>query len=117
MYGRARTRRRKSAAARILLLTAATVCLITVFVLIFAGFRSTAEAAASESAACYKYYTGIEIQKGDTLWDLSSEYIDEHYDSVESYIAEVVRINSLDDADDIICGQHIIMPYYSSEYK
>ena len=62
-----------------------------------------------------KGYTNIEIQPGDTLWDLADEYL-ENYESKEDYINEVSQLNSIKDGK-IISGQNLIMPYYSTEYK
>ena len=31
----------------------------------------------------YKYYANVEIQQGDTIWELASEYMDENYASRE----------------------------------
>jgi len=93
-----------------------TICLISVLTITFGSFLSKAKAKDTDPAY-YKYYTNIEIQPGDTLWALAEHYIDENYESREAYIAEVKEINSLNENGDIISGQYLIMPYYSTEYK
>ena len=63
-----------------------------------------------------KYYTSITISPDDTLWSIASEYMGNHYESVNEYIEEVMNINSLTD-ETIYTGQHLVIPYYSAEYK
>ena len=64
-----------------------------------------------------QYYTNIEIQPGDTLWDLAEDYMGDQYESRAVYVAEVRQINGIADSDSIVSGQYLIMPYYSAEYK
>ena len=64
----------------------------------------------------FKYYTSVTVEAGDSLWQIAGDYIDSHYDSRESFIAEVRSINHLADNDTIYAGQILIVPYFSSEY-
>lgn len=64
----------------------------------------------------FKYYTSVIVEAGESLWDIADDYMDEHYDSRNSYIAEVRRINHLDENGTVTAGQTLIVPYYSSEY-
>ena len=83
----------------------------------FGSFLSEAEAKEPE-VTYYKYYANVEIQPGDTIWELADDYMDEqHYESREAYIREVQELNSLADTDSIVSGQYLILPYYSTEYK
>ncbi len=64
----------------------------------------------------YKYFTSIQVEKGDTLWSIAEEYgDDEHYDSQNDFITEVMAMNNLG-SEDIISGQYLIVPYYSHEF-
>ncbi len=75
-----------------------------------------AYAADNSMVHSYKYYTQIIVEKGDTLWNIAEEYIDfAHYDSVKDYVKEVCTINHCE-ADNIISGQSLIIPYYSNEF-
>jgi hypothetical protein len=107
--GRDMCRKRKVA-----LTVCLTVCLILALAFTFGSFLSKAKNKAPE-VTYYKYYTSIEIQPGDTLWDLADEFL-EYYESKEVYIQEVSQLNSIKDGK-IISGQTLIMPYYSTEYK
>ena len=99
---------------KFVLLGSLTLCLVILLAITFGSFLSKAKDK-EEAVVYYKYYTNIEIQPGDTLWDLADEYM-EHYESKEAYIREVSQLNSIRDGK-IISGQSLIMPYYSIEYK
>lgn len=88
---------------------------ITIFLTITGGsFISRAQEPGIP--VCYKYYTSIRIEAGDTLWSLADAYADENFKSKEAFIKEVVRTNHL--LDDSICeGDYLIVPYYSAEFK
>lgn len=94
----------------ILMLAAFIVLTVSFF------FNSFSAKASVEANRTYKYFKSIEVQKGDTLWSIAEENKDEHYISTAQYIKEVKSMNSLSD-NTITSGQHIIIPYYSSELK
>lgn len=91
-----------------------TVILIAGFSVCFFSFKTKAQNETEEVA--YKYYKSIIVDSGDTIWDYAEEYAHEdYYDSYESYIKEVIRINAMQD-DSIQSGQYLIIPYYSYEF-
>lgn len=103
-----RERRRKCLMGAAVMIT--TFCLILICSFSYNTIRSSANDG-------YKYYTSITVGVGESLWEISGNYMDEaHYDSKKDYIAEVCSINHLKEADDITAGQTLIVPYYSSEY-
>ncbi len=53
----------------------------------------------------------IEIQKGDTLWSIASDYMTEEYDNLNEYIEEIKDSNGMVN-DEIHAGNYIIVPYY-----
>lgn len=62
-----------------------------------------------------KYYTSIEIEKGDTLWDIAGEYMDgTHYTSREDYVNEVMTINHMTNSK-LVSGHKLIVPYYADD--
>lgn len=70
-----------------------------------------------EPETAYKYYTNIEIESGDTLWEIADSYMDStHYMNRSDYMNEVMSINHMT-TDRLIAGQKMIVPYYSSEKK
>lgn len=90
------------------------LCAAFCIVFICAVFWSSVKTSASDG---FKYYTGVTIESGDTLWKLADDYIDyEHYKTKEHYIAEIIAINHLDENCDITVGQLLVIPYYSDTY-
>ncbi len=90
--------------------------ILPVFIIGMIFFSFSAKASASSKDACYKYYTSILIQDGDSLWSLAEKNQDEHFPSKQAYIEEIKRTNNLSD-DILISGQYLIIPYYSSEFR
>ena len=119
MYERknADARRRQYRRQKNLMILISSLCLALALAILFGSFLSEAEAKEPE-VTYYKYYANVEIQPGDTIWELAADYMDErHYESREAYIREVQELNSLADTDSIVSGQYLILPYYSTEYK
>ena len=87
----------------------ATFCMILVCAISYNSISSNANDG-------FKYYTSVIVEAGESLWDIAGDHIDGHYDSRDSYIAEIRSINHLDENGTVIAGQILIVPYYSSEY-
>lgn len=109
VFPRKRTAKKK---AEILFLLATILTLS----LIFAAKTQRAGMQAETSGTEYKYYTSIEVQPGECLWTIAGRYADEHYRDKRDYVREVMNINHLTD-DTIRSGNHLIVPYYSTEKK
>ena len=78
----------------------------------------TSEAQEEEEAVYYKYYTSYYVQEGDTIWDLADAYTEEGDPYTRTaWVKEVLGMNSLGPNGDIHVGQHLSVPYYSTEYK
>ena len=60
-----------------------------------------------ESGKCY---TSIELQKGDTLWEIAETYMDDSYESIDEYISEIKEINNLY-SDEIKEGCYLMVAY------
>lgn len=65
----------------------------------------------------YKYFMSYEVEQGDSLWSISAKHYDEHYESIEDYMEEICIINSLSKETHLITGTHLIIPYYSFDFK
>lgn len=94
---------------------------------LFAGFFITAVAALSfgtifssaheaENNVQYKYYKSIEIQSGDTLWEIAEETMTSEYDSVSEYVDALKEMNGLA-SDEIQSGQYLMIAYNDTELK
>lgn len=107
-------RRRERELRRNIFVFCFTVCIV--FSLTLAVTVMKTDAKESTEIPEIKYYTSIDVLRGDTLWTIAGEYAGEHYNTREDYIKEVMRINAL--SDETICaGQHIVIPYYAKADK
>lgn len=104
-----KTRRQRQLQIRFRLTIGIIAC-IALFIIIFS--KNTITSNANKRASSIKMFTSIEIQGGDTLYSIANKYADEHYSSANEYVREVIRINSLDNANDIVAGQYLVIPYY-----
>ena len=64
----------------------------------------------TEDTIVYKYYKSIQIQPGDTLWDIAAEYGPADRD-IRSVIWDICEINGIS-AEQLTAGQRIIVPVY-----
>lgn len=108
-----RMKRRRELRKHILTLALTFVLVITCSMMFF---TVKTKAQNRDEAIYYKYYKSITVNRGDSLWTYAAEYADEdHYDSYQNYIDEVLQMNSLS-SEDITTGQHLVVPYYSVEF-
>ncbi len=106
--------RRQRETRRKVMMFIISVCLIAVCTV---SYRSIKSSANSGEDMLFKYYTNIAVQSGDTLWNIADEYMDANqYKDKNAYIAEVRSINHIGEDDLLYSGQHITIPYYSSEF-
>lgn len=56
-------------------------------------------------------YMSVYIETDDTLWSIAYKYYSEEFGSIEDYIKEIKKCNSLK-SDAIYAGRHIIIPVY-----
>ena len=96
-----------------IIFTAVTAALIGCMA--FGVFFVSAHESTSSDQAVYKYYKSIEIQHGDTLWEIAEETMTSEYDSVPEYVEVLKEMNSLK-SDDIEAGQHLIIAYNDTEF-
>ena len=108
-------RRKRQLRKRLILVAIVVSLLILTAAFSFQTMVSHAETDMKDVA--FKYYTKIEVKYGDSLWSIAQEYKDSHYDSTMEYIDELVSINHLSGAGNMVKeGQTLIVPYYSGEY-
>jgi len=104
-------KRRERELKRNILWLIAALMLIVALSFAFGSILSVAKGGDDEASV--KYYSSIELKYGETLTDIAMRYMDtQHYDSMDAYIKEVMKINHLKD-DKIIAGQYIVVPYYA----
>lgn len=107
--------RRQRQLRRNIIMTVFTVVLI--LTLSIGGFAIGSKAKDNEEVILYKYYTNIEVQYGETLYDIAETYFcKERYDDYKHYISEVLYINGLYN-EEVSPGTYLVVPYYSEEFK
>ena len=107
--------RRKQQIRRRVFTMITTICVIVFCAVSYQGIRSLASS--GEEQLKFKYYTQVTVAYGETLWDLSDDYINyDEYKNKKEYIAEVQSINHLTEEDSIRAGQTLIVPYYSYDF-
>ena len=84
-------------------------------VLSFGCFGMWSQAQNKQNTSLYKYYTNVEVQYGDSLWDIASRYCDSSYEDYDTYIREVMLINRMLEPN-ITAGSYLIVPYHSAEF-
>lgn len=60
-----------------------------------------------------KRYTGIEVERGETVWDIAQEYVVPGYTTVDDMIQEIRFINGLDEECSVQSGMFLMIPYYA----
>ena len=93
-----------------------SIVLIIVLAIVISIFSNTIRAQAAPAENSYKYYTSVQVQKGDTLWSIADSYMTEEYTDITEYINEIRMINHIDESD-IHYGDYLTIPYYSSDYQ
>ncbi len=96
--------------------------LVILFLVVFCavvfsgGLLAHAQERREASPACYKYYTSIQVESGDTLWDIAGRYMEGGTATRQEYIQELMELNGLS-GEQIMAGQYLTVIYYSPEYK
>ena len=98
------------------LIAIAVIIVIAVFLLFMIPQRVGASSNI-EQVETQKVYKSVEIQTGDSLWSIASDYYNDdythiHYDDINDYIKELKSMNSLKD-DVIHSGANITVAYYT----
>ena len=106
------SKRRRQVYLKKMALLVLTLCMITGLSIGLGSNLVDAQDAPVE----HKYYKSIEIEAGDTLWDIAKEYMNEDYDSIFEYIHELKVMNNLD-SDEIHEGQYLTVAYFDTEFR
>lgn len=96
-----------------------TAILTAILILVSAillGSSIGALASAGDQPELHKYYTSIQVQRGDTLWDIADRYTADGRMDRKAFIDEVTALNGLKDGQ-IRSGDYIVVTYYSEEVQ
>lgn len=110
------TRKRVVQRQKHILLLSVTVLLVVLSIFLGSSLLASAKNNTSASHTAYKYYTCIQIEDGDSLWNIAKEYASLGYRSYDEYIEEVAALNHLEDYT-IHSEEYLTVPYFSYDYK
>ena len=66
----------------------------------------------NQSRELHKYYKTVQVEAGDTLWDMAGEYVEGTGISRSAYIEEICGINGISE-DEIYAGEYLVVVYYA----
>ena len=92
---------------RMFFLLVFTVFVILTVMLFLPGKTAAAK---NEPTGTYRILS-VEIESGDSLWSIATEYFTEDFDSIPSYIREIKRMNGMT-SDALYAGDYIVVPCY-----
>jgi hypothetical protein len=109
--------RRQRIVRRQFMLLGLSIALV-VFLFILMGTSIMSSAQSDEYQPEFKYYKTVTVHTNETLWNIAdSNFSSGNYDSLNSYMGEICKINSISDPNSIKAGEAIIIPYFSTEFK
>lgn len=88
------------------------ICML--FLGVYIGSRRVAQVEAKGTETNRdKFYTTILVEEGDTLWAIADEYMTEEYESRDSFMEEVRKMNHLTGSI-IHAGNTLLIPYFAN---
>ena len=93
-----------------------SVVLICALLLIGISIKSVSNSSDTTSGIGEKFYTSIEVSKGDTLWSIADDYAVRGYADKRAYVDEISKLNHLK-SETIHAGEHLVIPYYDVRVK
>ncbi len=105
-----------------MMLFALSAILVLTIGFLVTGIKPHAASGEEMGEVCYKYYTNVVLTGDYTMDDIVDQYADKlHYNTPASYVKEVASINHLTAVGTTIrgvsAGDHLIVPYFSKDYK
>lgn len=105
---------RRRAAARRRVRTLVTVfTFVFLFISVISANAVIAKAGDGYEKDYQKFYTGIIVERGETVLELASEHMTPGYESVDELVEEIAFINGLDDSYTIKSGTMLMIPYFA----
>lgn len=108
-----KSRKKENHTSKVLFTAVAVLILCAVFTTIN---LLNSQAEEQKSGPYYKYYTSIQIQDGDSLWNIAEKYRIHSGKSAAEYVCDLKEMNSLS-GDTIHAGHYLTVYYYDSAVK
>ena len=93
------------------------ISMVFISTLILLGSSIRAFASSGSSEEYHKYYTCITLEQGDTLWELSEDYVIDGVMSRQEFIKEACRLNHISKDSVLQSRSTLAIAYYSTELK
>jgi len=92
-----------------------SILILTIMVIFLSVFFISKAMIANASeqynvAQCYDTY---EVQEGDSLWGIASDYYTVECGTTQHYIDEIKEMNHMGVDDTIHTGEYLVIPYYN----
>ena len=97
-------RRRKKQQVRLTIFLSSILCIL--FILLFIQLASNTVIGSKDISV---KYLSVEVYANDTLWDLSKEFMNTDYNTIETCIEKIIKVNGLK-SETIYTGQRLIIP-------
>ncbi len=90
-------------------------CMLLIFALGFGVAGRSVQATDKDmlESQKIKYYKSVQIHDGDTLWTIAEDNLDVEYDTVNTYVKELMRMNNLV-SDELTNGYYLTVYYYDT---
>ena len=89
------------------------VCVLVIFAVILIGNSIITFA----EQPVHKYYTSVQLQKGDSLWSLADQYAASDRTSRAQFIDEVCELNGISEDNTLHSGEYLVVSYYYPEIR
>ena len=93
------------------------VCVLVIFAVILIGNSIITFAGSRAEQPVHKYYTSVQLQKGDSLWSLADQYAASDRTSRAQFIDEVCELNGISEDNTLHSGEYLVVSYYSPEIR
>lgn len=94
-------------------LAALVLVMVALFLLVLFVLPERTASAGNSTGGRY-CITSVQIEAGDSLWSLATEYYTEEFVSIPEYIKEIKRMNGLS-SDTLYAGSYLLIPQYLAE--
>lgn len=94
-------------------LAALILFMVALFLVVLFVLPERTAAAGNTTGGTYTI-TSVQIEEGDSLWSLASEYYTEEFVSITNYISEIKRMNGLS-SDVLYAGNYILIPQFVTQ--
>jgi len=92
-------------------LASVVVIMVALFLIVLLLLPEREAYAENTSAKTYSIIS-VQIEEGDSLWSLASEYYTKEFASVNAYITEIKRMNGLS-SDTLYAGNYLLIPHFT----